>query len=423
MKLHIKILRNIITLIAIFTAIISVKAETWENVGINSDMRIFSLDFIDEDLGFAVGELDFRSYVLRTVNGGELWDIELAPTVIVGVCAVDDKTAFAFGGDESTLTGMIYFTRNGGVSWTQELFDGYQHAKADCIIDIKHIGDSVLIAGCCGGLILKSEDLGATWRETSQRLGSQHVGVLQFLDDSLGFALTGLSVSYFNNIHITRDAGETWNVVKSFKVENATLFDMDFTSENDGWVFGYYDGSEAAVASEDGGARWDKMFFGSTQNALKAGDFIDKQTGFIVSGDGSLYFTSNAGIEWRKQATGSSDEMSDVVFVSPRRAYCSGANGTILRYSAPSNVEVRDKSDVAITYSPRSRIIIISTPSDAIDADYRVEIFDALGRETIKKRLYSNESRISAGELSAGAYLVVLQDRIGNYIKRNILIY
>jgi photosystem II stability/assembly factor-like uncharacterized protein len=79
------------------------------------------VDFIDENIGWAVGEVGMNAgCFLNTSNGGKTWTVAPmgAGGVLYDVDFIDKDTGWAVGGS-SMPTGCIYNTSNGGKTWTQ----------------------------------------------------------------------------------------------------------------------------------------------------------------------------------------------------------------------------------------------------------------------------------------------------------------
>jgi len=88
---------------------------TWAAQHTTSDFRvIYSLDFVDENTGWAAG---YREHILKTTNGGVNWIQQRDmgnSTSLVSMDFIDENTGWVAGS-----SGYSLYTLNGGTTWNQ----------------------------------------------------------------------------------------------------------------------------------------------------------------------------------------------------------------------------------------------------------------------------------------------------------------
>lgn len=214
---------------------------TWtqRSSGVTGDL--LDIDFVDEQHGWAVGA---GGTVLRTENGGETWVNE--PT---GVSAIFNSVEFVdrrhgwLIGSDPTLVSSILATTDGGRTWTRQAAQGaagmldvefqdplrgvavgYLGAafrtddggqtwspipmpeKSDAAFySVAVDGDTVLI-GAQFGVILRSEDAGATWTE-SNVMGEIDIHAVTLAGD------LALAAGEAGSLALSDDAGESWSTL------------------------------------------------------------------------------------------------------------------------------------------------------------------------------------------------------------------
>ena len=86
-------------------------------------MQLLSVWFTSKDIGYAVGgdQSTNTGIILKTTNGGNSWTSKLIPNNFFGtVRFINANTGYVVGGDIFANTSSIYRTDNAGVSWYLE---------------------------------------------------------------------------------------------------------------------------------------------------------------------------------------------------------------------------------------------------------------------------------------------------------------
>ena len=242
-------------------------------------VNLTSVQFIDNDIGWAVGEL---GAVFHTTDGGTIWSEQRVDVYGDALRSVYFHTVGERGwvvGDQGTMLN----TTNGGASWvppkekTDDWFDSVQFLS-----DARRcwaVGET--------GVILATTDGGENWVRQKSETDSSLVAVQFFPDGQRGWAV-GLN----GTILVTINGGNRWQP-QSSGTENA-LYSVNFLDASRGWAVGL---GGTILTTTDGGDTWQSQS-SETEVILKSVDFRDPQTGWIVGENGTVLATSNGGITW-----------------------------------------------------------------------------------------------------------------------------
>jgi len=215
-----------------------------------------------------------------------------------------------------------------------------QEARPFCEVEILHTGSDALLVALAAsgnsrlivaggdeesGLLLRSDDAGATWERTS---AASRLYALEIRADGAGLAcgLHGVLLA-------TADGGATW--------ERRTL---PFAADQ--WLAGlaHVDARRAVVVGGgadtvlartfDGGVTWTDGAAVLPQTArrggLRAVVFVDESTGFASGNDGLLVRTRDGGESWTLLASGSTAWLKSLSFLDARRGFVGGSGGAVL---------------------------------------------------------------------------------------------
>ncbi len=292
---------------------------TWSTV--ESSTRYYALDFLDRNLGVAVG---WRGTVVRTTNGGATWTElrSLNGFELYDVQVLNANTWFICGG-----AGRFYHTSNGGATFTERLLPVIAGGNAKAL----HFFDQNR-GYCTGemGRIYYTTNAGTTWQDQYDNGTSfNNLEDLFFLNDTLGFAVgeRGRVVRTVN--------GTTWDTTGIARPAVATLWETHWTSPTTGFASGQ---NGAIYKTTNGGANW------SVQNdvtGLTNVDVIDIEVvnpasrGYAVGEQGKIFrlVNENLWVTDRTLATpaGTAENLWGLDFADSTRAFISGYYGTIYR--------------------------------------------------------------------------------------------
>ena len=144
------------------------------------------------------------------------------------------------------------------------------------------------------GLILISDDAGATWRQAVEVPTRTTLTAVMFIDPKRGWA-----VGHGGIVLATRDGGEHWQVQFGRHEAENSLFSVWFSDPLHGVAvgpFGY------AIATVDGGQRWSVRPVGEGEDAERHlnGIFAGNHGRLLVAAEsGGVFISDDGGTRWR----------------------------------------------------------------------------------------------------------------------------
>jgi len=125
---------------------------TWSVVHSEFDRTLFSVEFPEDSIGYAVG---IWGKIMKTIDAGNSWLTMNPPTnlILTSVYFVDADTGYAVGD-----SGLILKTVDGGQNWFQQ-----NSGTSEVLISVYFTGASTGYICGTGGLILKTINGGGTY--------------------------------------------------------------------------------------------------------------------------------------------------------------------------------------------------------------------------------------------------------------------
>lgn len=238
--------------------------ENWTQSNIDGSPS--SLSFVSYDLGYCAA---FNG-IYKTTDGGDNWNLNYQDNIhYCSVQFMDDNVGFAVG-NEYPENLYLAKTIDGGLNWNKTLValeDG------NPIIKMVNATTGFIVAEYSSN-IYKTTDGGDNWNIVfNDSTSSYPVWDISFSDELNGFA------GYISNkILITSDGGNTW----SKKFIPLTFVSNIQTIENHCWVSGFGVGYNAIIYSDDFGDTWTPIF---EEDSLGFEDifFSDLNNGWLCS--------------------------------------------------------------------------------------------------------------------------------------------
>jgi len=292
-------------------------------------LKLNKIFFIDEKNGWVVGS---NGIILNTRNGGISWTEQISRTKkeLSEIKFSDSNTGWILGEED-----LILHTENGGINWqnNKELPEPSfmnkvlryiipSNLQSSDFINVHFIDkdNGWAISGVMGETIkiLKTSDGGKTWESQENSLPEEIIKKLEtvffakFIDKDNIWAI-GIDGILFH----TPDGGKKWNCYE--EITSKAIFGMDF-KDNNGWFVG----AEGTILhTPDGGNTWETMESG-TKDSLYDVYFLDSQHGWIIGDDGHILHTENGGKKWEIFDTGIKKDLISIYFIDHKKGWASG---------------------------------------------------------------------------------------------------
>lgn len=240
-----------------------------------------------------------------------------------GVYFSDSKRGWVCGDG-----GFLAFTDDGGVSWVERRL-GTDHAINDVYFVSKDHGFALT-----AGSIFETSDAGHSWQEAHKFSAGEFDGAtpelysLRFNGKKRGWVVGSASrgdIVVNSILAITRDSGETWQVLKAPSKQE--LIHIDVVDENRAWIVG---AGGAILHTEDQGETWIRQV-SNTQATLYHVDFRNDKRGWAVGERGTILRTEDGGESWTKVESPVHSTLLSVQFINDDEGWIVGRGGVILR--------------------------------------------------------------------------------------------
>ncbi len=281
---------------------------SWTPQAIPAGISVGDIQFVNASQGWAVGA---NLAIIRTMNGGADWSLVFGGITgddyyrhaLNDVHFADAMHGMAVGGG-----GAIYTSVNGGLTWSPAQ-NGSERAGRVFALDAQRAWTD--------GIVCYTENGGRTWTRTAEDATD-----VVFSDSLNGWSCRFGGVPPL--IRRTTDGGRSWVPVPGDPVHPWKAIDTEdgVTIVVVGW-----DGNFARLArSGDGGQTWFDFppgtFAGPILNDV---DMVTPTVGYAVGHGPVIYKTTNGGLAWVRQSTGTaSGGIQSVSFSDVNNGWCVG---------------------------------------------------------------------------------------------------
>ncbi len=288
----------------------------WAALASPTTNTLRDVHFFTQFKGWIVGD---GGVIFFTNDGGASWTPRGTGTVrdMNAIQVLDNgKTGWVVGDD-----GEIYKTTNGGWSWTQQAL-GITVAN---LFDVHFpVDDQVGYAVGGAGAVLKTSNSGTLWSVLPTPMGVRLNGCW-FIDASKGFVAGDGGALY-----MTDDGGSTWTPMvgpPGLGPGGVNMWSVQFVSN----VIGYASGASGALfRTDNGGTSWSALATGSPA-ALRSLHFpVGANVGYAVGSGGNILNTDDGGATWSSQSMGGM-WFNGVHFASATVGYAVGSGGSVVR--------------------------------------------------------------------------------------------
>jgi photosystem II stability/assembly factor-like uncharacterized protein len=171
----------------------------------------------------------------------------------------------------------------------------------------------------------------AQWAVAFQDQSKRDLNSVLFIDGRYGWIIGNRGI-----IHATQDNGLEW-FSQNPRIEDH-LYDVVFRTRDEGWLVTNSATGSRVLKTTDGGENWELVHQLAAGPGARGNDvpllyslaFPNKKQGWLVGTDGRILQSADGGRTWRRQESGSPDDLVHVKFVNDKRGWVVGAKGTIL---------------------------------------------------------------------------------------------
>ena len=283
--------------------------QEWSLVNTSKYAVIIGFHFLNNNTGFMAS----RDWILKTTDAGITWDT-LNPSKLsssTDIHVVSEQEIWT-----SHNNGSYNFTKDGGVTWTNE---SPNVIGANSLQGIFSTNDGKVWTTGNYTSILFSEDSGDNW--TDQVPGQKGIiNKADFLNDKYGFAVGNEGI-----ILKTTDGGAIWEDLSFQSIDS--YFDVKILDQNQIFILS----SGKLLLSSDGGINWDEKYKDDVGSITS---FYIKSTNeiFITSRDGEIARSVDGGSTWNL-VYNQTGYFTDIEFMDSQNAIVTGFNGIILKSS------------------------------------------------------------------------------------------
>ena len=281
--------------------------------------------FVSENVGYTLISNSSTSTLLKTTDGGCSWqDVRNIPD--------DYHTVLHFRNEAKGVratNGSIYYTENGGVTWTRSIdpiaYSDYR------ILALDFFTESIGIAMTSDEMI-RTTDGGKTWTNVPRPF-------YYYSTESELFILNATTafIALPGDIYIkTENAGETWTTYKTGinmdwhaayfnDTQNGFLAGSKTIVKNNMWVT-----RNVICRTSNGGATWSEVAtLPQTASKIK---FKSYQEGYVLGTSGMLLKTIDGGKTWTPEKTVITQDLENIFFFD-EVTYLTGDFSTIVKKS------------------------------------------------------------------------------------------
>lgn len=287
-----------------------------------------SVFFTSEETGY-IAAWDGRMY--KTTNSGVNWSYqEIAPgQILTSVFFLDQNTGFL-----TATNGRWLKTTDAGNTFSTYTNAGYGGSLADIFFINSQTGWCVGGNGSGSNFVSRTLDGGSSWTVQKTFSEQESPASIIFLNADTGFTSCG------NNIYRTSNGGSNWTV--QFNAGN--YITHIFFRNNTGYAVGT---NSTILKSNDQGISWSPLISPVLNRTLWQSYFIDENTGWIAGKTGLILMTTNGGINFIQQTSGTAKDLVSIHFVN-NRGWCVGSSGEspmsgIILNLNPVNINVNIK--------------------------------------------------------------------------------
>jgi photosystem II stability/assembly factor-like uncharacterized protein len=311
-------------------------------LGTNTANNLYKTHFVNADTGIAVGD---SGIVLRTMDGGDNWQLRVTPktyanVVFADIAAINALTMFVCGTD-SNGNGILLKSVDMGGTWN--IVPGAEKIDTGYTKIVFPTPTDGFIA-CGWGLVRKTTNGGANWTDVPPPTTRMITGI-HFKDANVGFA-----INTDRNLWKTTNAGGVWNPVSTGGNDTSIVSAIGFINADTGYITHL----DTILRTGDGGSSWTPVFNSPGGHAITDFEIAPNGRGIAIGDAANTWTTNDYGNNWSADPLSShlgalTYSLFDVqMFWQPGWEYYTrivGKFGTIAKGCYPPNVGFNAPTD------------------------------------------------------------------------------
>ncbi len=390
----------------------------WNPVPSPTSAWLYRCVFTDSMNGWACGD---SGTVVHTSNGGLNWSKQTTNLnyFIDDISFVNERLGWGVATDYIYYKSYILKTTNGGAVW-----NSFPYPDTNIILSAVYFLDSLNgYMGGFNGVILKTTDAGANWNQMpvdSSLFAHFHIKNFKFYNSTYGAACGGI-MDFGGVLWITTNSGFNWHTIT---VAPEPIYDVVYLDSARALATGGdFEYGASFVKTYSGWNNWGYnalFYFGVGQAiAMRTRSEIWVPLAFSFSWAVSL----DTGDTWQMIVNPDSNAVYDAVFIDSTHGWAVGNNGRIYKYN-PEIIGIGHNKKTAESYrlfqnypnpfNPATKIYY-EVPSAG---NVKLSIYDVLGREVAvlindNQQSGKHEIQWNASGYPSGVYFYKLS--AGNY--------
>jgi len=386
-------MKKLLTVLLLMSVAYSGYSQHWvvKNSGV-TDGILYKVIFVNDSVGYAVGNNNTNNFVLKTTDAGEHWanmSTSVINKMVKGIYFSNKDTGFVVG-----KQGSIYKTVDGGTNWVSK--------NAGTTFDFNDICFIGLLDGFAigkQGNFKLSPNAGNAWGN-GNLVTTEDLSDILFVNDTLGFLFAANNGKAWKTIN----GGLNWDTLKTFPVK---INDASFVNTNVGYVCGPNNYVRRTLNS---GQTWTSMAPAGYSGKEFYSIFSLGNEGYVAGDSGLILYTTNGGGVWKKDTTSTNQKIYSLYFTNKDVGYAVGANGLIMKRVPKPTVGIKEANgllDLSIYPNPIDNKAMVRFSSN-VTGTFVVNITDLRGKFLGSKEYLTkdNSFEINLSGYEQGVYLL-----------------
>jgi photosystem II stability/assembly factor-like uncharacterized protein len=305
--------KTIFFLIALFASATTTNAQ-WRCKGLNYRLYGCTASFPSAKVGYILSSPN----LLHSTDSATNWQWLTLPSGhnLFDVFFVNDAVGWVAGGNHPN--GIIFKTRDGGITWTKNKTVLKQILKVHFIDEQEGwaVGNENLYS-----VIYHTTDGGNEW--TIQYEGTDYLRTIYFNSTNIGWA-----AGDNGQLFCTKNGGKQW--IQSPRADIIHYRTIVGVSADTAWAAGGYQYG-ALYLSNNGGVKW-QVIDDNNLAHINCISILNKNEIWLAGDRGTIIYSPNGGRTWLTQTIKTNEDIKFIKFFNSGYGIAIGDKGTILLY-------------------------------------------------------------------------------------------